>query len=153
MSHIKWNNDEELKLIKDISNGVSMDVIAGKHNRSVNAIQLRLEKIIYENIISGKSVETLGRLLNLSNDKIEQYNTSYKNFLSQQKKDDSHEIEQIGGANIERLNHKIDKLELENKLIRLVIENKELGGKLNKMISKGEIDKNIKKIIKKIRKS
>lgn len=76
----KWTKEEELDLIKDIANGLQIDHIAIKRNRSNSAIELRLKKIIYENIIAGRSPETMAKKLHMHVDKIKQYFYSYKDF-------------------------------------------------------------------------
>lgn len=76
----KWTKEEELDLIKDIANGLQIEHIATKRNRSNSAIELRLKKIIYENIIAGRSVEIMSKKIHLPIDKIKQYFYSYKDF-------------------------------------------------------------------------
>ncbi len=76
----KWTKEEELDLIKDIANGLQIEHIAIKRNRSNSAIELRLKKIIYENVIAGRSLETMAKKLRLPEDKVRQYFYSYKDF-------------------------------------------------------------------------
>lgn len=76
----KWTKEEELDLIKDIANGLQIEHIAIKRNRSNSAIELRLKKIIYENIIAGRSAEIMSKKINMPIDKIKQYFYSYKDF-------------------------------------------------------------------------
>lgn len=77
----KWTPEEELNLIKDIANGLQIEHIAIKRNRSNSAIELRLKKIIYENIVAGRSPEAMSKKINLPIDKIKQYFYSYKDFI------------------------------------------------------------------------
>ena len=80
MSSEKWTNDEELKLIKSISVGKSIEQIATDHNRSISAVDMRLKKIIYENISSGLSIDRISKLLNLPNKSLKKQlhqNSSY----------------------------------------------------------------------------
>lgn len=76
----RWSRDEELMLIRDISTGINIETIATKHNRSSSAVELRLKKIIYENAMSGRSIENISKLLKLNEEKTRQYFYSYKEF-------------------------------------------------------------------------
>lgn len=76
----KWTKEEEVELIKDIANGLQIEHIAIKRNRSNSAIELRLKKIVYENVIAGRSFEKMSKMLNMSTDKLRQYFYSYKDF-------------------------------------------------------------------------
>jgi len=65
---------------------------------------------------------------------------------------------QIGGRRIEndnlkKIEEKLKKLEMENKILKLIVENKDLTHKLNDLIKDGKVDKNVKNIIKIVRKS
>ena len=195
----RWTRDEEINLVKNISGGATFTDLAIKHDRSENAIELRLKQIIYENILSGKSIDTLAKTLNINNDKIQQYYYSYKDFI--EKKSGGHKsissnihksintshidntvnnlvtnkhsnqthlsiTEMTGGKsnthdkfnteytnNIHKINSKLKKLELENKIIKLVVENKDLTAKLNDLIQNNRVDSNVKNVIKFIRNS
>lgn len=76
----KWTKEEELDLIKDIANGLQIEHIAIKRNRSNSAIELRLKKIIFENIVAGRTLETMAKKLHLPIEKINQYFYAYKDF-------------------------------------------------------------------------
>ena len=80
MSSKRWNSNEKLKLMKLFSEGKSYDIIGKELDRSSNAIKLRLESIIYDNIIKGKSVSILSRMLNTERDQIIQMYYSHKSF-------------------------------------------------------------------------
>ncbi len=54
---------------------------------------------------------------------------------------------------VDKIEGKLKKLELENKILRLIVENKDLTHRLNKLIKEGKVDKSIKGLIKTIRKS
>lgn len=188
-SNTRWTPEMELELIKQVSQRKSSAEIGVYFEKSENAIELRLKKIIYENISSGKKTfEEIGNLLNLMPDKVSQYYYSYKDFRekhgvttnSNPNKnivdiDNANDInninninniniakqyEQNGGSNISndsqtlgRFEKKLHKLELENKVMALIVENKDLTHKLNKLIKNGRVDGNVKKIIKNIRES
>lgn len=55
--------------------------------------------------------------------------------------------------NLEKIETKLKKLEVENRILKLVVENKELTQQLNKLISEGKVDPSIKQLIKVLRKS
>lgn len=182
-NNTRWNKNEELELIKDICKGVPLNDIATKHNRSSSAIELRLKKIIYENVISGKSLSEIASILSMDEERIRQYFYSYKDFREKHKlsthditNNITHDVVSIEcknkdmntnnnqnsnsnnimvGGRIDKSNskieHELNKLELENKALRLILENKMLTSKINKLIKEGSLDKDIKKIIKNIR--
>jgi hypothetical protein len=89
----KWTREEEHELVKDISQGFQFDHIAIKKGRSASAIELRLKKIIYENVMSGKTFETLSKVLKMDSEKLRQYFYSYKDF----KEKHTGQIEDIAG--------------------------------------------------------
>lgn len=76
----KWTKEEELDLIKDIANGLQIENIAIKRNRSNSAIELRLKKIIFENIVAGRTSEIMSKKLHLPIERINQYFYAYKDF-------------------------------------------------------------------------
>lgn len=221
MSNARWTREEELQLIKDISNGNSLETLAQKHNRSVSALEMRLEKIIYENYVSGRSLQEISRLLRLNIDKVTQHYYSYKKFkekhsngqenntvqqvvnpvypvqqvinqqlptqqiqsnqpnqinhpinhpISQQlntiqtgagRRDDNFAdkfAEKVEKAfaepnNLDKIESKLRRLEVENRILKLVVENKELTQQLNKLIKEGKVDPSIKQLIKMLRKT
>lgn len=225
MSRNRWSHEEELELIRNISVGGSTSAHATKHSRSESAVDLRLKKIIYENVVSGRPMEQVARLLNFPIDTVRQYFYSYKEFtekhqiagtartagmiggkgainvvqpvqsipvqsipiqsvqsvqqstshLSFQHPPVQHLTVQnpsqmqyqmypmSGGAGptqlvqsaqskterkILKAQKKLKQLEIENKFMRMIVENKELVQKMNILIREGKIDKNISKIIK-----
>ena len=81
-----WTAEEEINFFKGIAKKESMDQLSKKHDRTPSALELRLKKIIYDNIQSGGATEnSLSKLLNMDVDKIRQYNYEYKGFI--EKKD------------------------------------------------------------------
>lgn len=58
-----------------------------------------------------------------------------------------------GSEKMDKIKSKLKKMEEENRLIKLIVENKELTHKLNKLIKEGKIDESVKKLIKLLRKS
>ena len=185
----RWTHEEELNLIKDISSGATLDSLATKHNRSISAMELRLKKIIYENASTGKSLDSISKLLNIPEDKVRQYFYSYKEFREKHtgliddiiptiKSSSNHQSKfsgskgsdnrssgskgsdnQSGGSKgsssnkLDKIKSKLRKMEEENRIIKLIIENKELTHKLNKLIKDGKLDEGVKNLIKVLRKS
>jgi len=82
----KWTKDEEKKLLISLSAGKTLDKIAAEHSRSVNALELRLKKIVYDNITGGKTEASLSNILKIQQDKIKQYYYEYKSFLEKKSK-------------------------------------------------------------------
>ena len=77
-----WTNEEEINLIRDISSGIKFNELAIKYNRSQSALELRLKKIIYDNMTFNKKNEyVLSKIINIPRDKILQYYFEYKTFL------------------------------------------------------------------------
>jgi hypothetical protein len=196
MSKTRWDKNEELKLIRDIADGASLEDISKTSSRSTSAIELRLKKIIYENSLSGRSIKNISELLNISEDKTRQYFYSYKDFREKRTGLIDKPIPQNGGQNennihpqqnntqpqqnniqpqfndIQQQQHfnntqqydenenkvkskvksKLHKLESENKLLKLIVENRELTHRLNKLIDDGKINENVKGLIKLLKK-
>lgn len=167
---VTWTRDEELKLIEKIYKSESINDIAIDMGRSTSAIELRLKKIIYENVSKGKNFETISKGINIDENLVAQYYYSYKEMLEKKnnlnkpqepsfggtKQIQNDAIAMSGGGHhknekIKKLEDKLDKIELENRILRLIVENKDLTQKLNKLIKEGRVDKSIKNIIKMIR--
>jgi hypothetical protein len=133
----KWNQTEELELIKLIKNKVSMVDIVKKLNRDLFDVEARLEKIIYENVTkNGKDMKYISDILNMSYEEVLKKFNSYKN-----KKEINNNLDE-----------KIEKIERENRFIRSILENKILHKKLNNMIKNEKINKEVLEVIKEMRK-
>jgi hypothetical protein len=52
----RWTREEEASLIKDISSGRRFNELIPKYNRTELALEMRLKKIVYENIIGGRQI-------------------------------------------------------------------------------------------------
>jgi hypothetical protein len=76
-----WSKDEEQQLIKEIINKKSYEEIGEIHNRSPNAILLRFNKLIYDNIQKKKSIKELSKIFKLNEDKIKQAYYDHKSFI------------------------------------------------------------------------
>ena len=96
---LRWSNDEELKFINSIKKGMSFEELSTKHNRSVSALELRLKKIIYDNIVKGKSKNKIASLLNINIIKLEQYYNSYVDFLKSKELKESNESNKSNKSN------------------------------------------------------
>ncbi len=165
-----WTKDEEIRFLKDISKGMDIVKISEKYNRSVNALELRLKKIIYDNIESGKKDSELARKIKLPEDKIKQYYYEYKGFIEKKKSKQENinvKSESIKNSEINMVNNDItdeksqinnignvdnikNKLESENLLLRELIENIKLKRYVHKLMQTNIIDDNIKSLIDKI---
>jgi len=84
-----WSKTEEINFIRDIISGKSFIELSSKYNRSPNALELRLKKIIFDNIESKKTEEKLSQMLKIPVDKIKQYYYEYKGFLEKKGKLDT----------------------------------------------------------------
>lgn len=80
-TNLKWTREQELELVNYVAHGKSLEVYCQMHNRSMNAIELRLKKIVYENYLAGRSLETISNILKLNIEKVAQYYYSYKEFI------------------------------------------------------------------------
>jgi hypothetical protein len=76
----RWDSNQKKELMKLYSKGKSYQEIGAMLNRSPNAIKLRVESIIYDNLVRGKSVNTLSKMLNADSDMIKQLYYSHKSF-------------------------------------------------------------------------
>ena len=163
-NNTRWTQDEELKLIKDISGGASFNNLSDSYGRSADTIELRFKRIIYDNVSNGKSIEDISTVLGIGEDKLRQYYYSYKDFLEKKggggnntninidNKDNIIPISHGGGhKSNHKIKDKLKRLEYENKIMKLFLENEELTHKLNKLIKNGKLDKSIKDYIKSLR--
>lgn len=163
-----WTREDELLLIKEISHGKSLDTLANSEQfkgRDKGALEWRLSKIIFENVWGGKTISNISKALNVPYDKTNEYFNSYKKFRDnhagisaidgiehgKEKVD-----EQTGGENgdilINKINKRIKDIEKENNMIKIIIENKELHKKLDKMVKDGTINHNVKLLVKEFKK-
>lgn len=60
-----WTRDEEARLLASSTSGIPMKTIAERHNRTPNAIRLRLERITLNHILEGKSAAEALKLTGL----------------------------------------------------------------------------------------
>ena len=168
----KWTPEEEINLIKMLKEKKSLKEISRTLNRSENAVEQRINKIIYENIKnSGKTVESMSKALNMPVEDVNSYYEGRKTFLEQKLKgmakevgvyvDDKKSVDpkisekkteaailQEGGKKDNKKEKLLNKLEYENRFIKALIENKMLHKQLNKLIKSGVYDPNIKLLLK-----
>ena len=150
----RWTQNEESKLLKLIASGKTCKELAGGFNRSENALELRLKKIIYDNINNKKPVEKISELLHMNKDIIMQYYYSYKDYIEKQQKEGGGNNLSIMTNNISesKLNkisnmnnndnilnggnsgNKLYKLEEQNKKMKLILENYILKHKITKLL-------------------
>jgi hypothetical protein len=151
-----WTHSEEKELLKQIIEKKSYEQIAKIHDRSVSAILLRLNKIVYDNIEAGKSKESMAKLLKLSVEKITQIYYEYKAFIEKKElvKPNSSpkklSPKKINNKNI-ILEEKFNILQKENIILKKIIENIQMKHKLKNTINNKDMYKNIIKLIKKLR--
>jgi hypothetical protein len=77
----RWTLEEEKKLIRQIKHSSDLSSLAKELNRSENALELRIKKIIYDSVAGNKSIENISKSLNLSEDRVKQYFYSYKDMM------------------------------------------------------------------------
>jgi len=92
-----WSKKEEISMIKDIRNKKTFEEISAKYDRSVSAVELRLQKIIHENFTAGRSHDELSNIIGLPLDKIKQYYYEYQGFLDKKSKKKNKPLD--GGGN------------------------------------------------------
>jgi hypothetical protein len=147
----RWTVEEEGKLLKLIASGKTCKELSGgsyDFNRSENALELRLKKVIYDNIMNKKPADKIAQLLNMPREKIMQYFNSYKDYIDKQKQTGgdennivSHKSDKIN--NIQKLSNQnqnggtdmnLDNIEKQNKKMKLLLENYILKQKLSKLL-------------------
>lgn len=162
----RWEKNEEAQLLKGIVAGKSINDISQELQRGENAIQLRLKKIIYDNLNQNKSINDISKVLNMPKERITQYYYSYKEHMEKQEKiKDIKNINNLQGGEQNKLNinpivdpnlkpnintnitnkqsggSKIDELEKQNKQMKLIIENHILKKKLSKILKQSDYHK------------
>ena len=118
----RWTFEEESKLLKLISSGKTYAELSPIFNRSENALEMRVKKIIYDNVSTNKPVDKIAELLNMSKEKIMQYYYSYKDHLDRENKKHE-EDKQIGGkqnnvssSKLNTLNNNLNLNKVNNKI-------------------------------------
>ena len=144
--------DDEKNLLKMIHRKLSIDDISKILRRDPRSVELRLQKIIYENVVNDKhDPKFISAHLNLPEEIIKNYVLIYKQY--KQKYERRNNIETKEKQNeLNEIDQKIEKLEKENKFIRMILENRELHKRIDGMIKSGKMSQNIKDIIMEMRK-
>lgn len=109
-----WTKDEEKQLIKEIKSNKTFDEISKIHNRTISAIMMRYNKIVYDNVTAGKSKSELAKILNTTIDKITQSYYEHKAFV--EKKDLTQK--QLSTENID-----VKTIMKENKIMKTILKN------------------------------
>lgn len=78
---IKWSKDEQRQMIVELKQGHSIKSIAQKHDRSVIAIETRLQKIVYDAVSQGHKVSELKDIIGLDKEAIVKYYKAYVDFI------------------------------------------------------------------------
>ena len=68
----RWSATEKRQLLKMYSEGNGFDAIGNILDRSPNAIKLRLEEIVYSNLVKGHKLSFISRMLKTQPDIIKQ---------------------------------------------------------------------------------
>lgn len=173
-----WSKNEEISLIKDIRNKKTLDELAEKYDRTLSALELRLQKIIHDNINAGKSFETLSDIMGLSSEKLKQYYYEYCGYIDKKQRNKKapdvslktkvHEnINNLsdptnlsggfvdGSADIVDKNkrefgaNEYDRLEKENRFLQLILDNIDLKKKIKYYIDQGILDGSVLELLKK----
>jgi ABC-type oligopeptide transport system substrate-binding subunit len=161
MSSKRWGSTEKMKLMKLYAESKSYDDIGIALNRSSNAIKLRLEAIVYDNLTKGKSISILSRMLNASNDTIKQLYYSHKSFKESRGKNvidvdfssspiqsldkltnnnsDTHSI--VNTNKSKKTSQHLQKIEQENQILEAIIKNYRMKRHLRKLYVDGKLDK------------
>ncbi|AYV77589.1 MAG: hypothetical protein Dasosvirus9_13 [Dasosvirus sp.] len=151
----RWNSTEKLKLIDLYSQGKTYDEIGKELDRSGNAIKLRLESIVYDNLVRGQTVDILAKRLKSTEENIIQMYYSYKSFLEGRGKEvaqvdltkRSHAIKRpsiknnifIGNdskkKNIKSVtkNTSLERIEKQNRVLRVVFDNLRMKRAIEKL--------------------
>ena len=159
----RWTLEEEKKLIKAIKHGVNLDNLAKQFNRSENALELRLKKIIYDTIAEKKSLKSIVKSLNFTEDKVKQYFYSYKDMMEKKgkktidiiddDKDKEKEKDKYKRKDKKKIDHKganLERIKKQNDQMTVILKHIELKKELKKLLEGGKIDGNLKAKLKQI---
>jgi len=157
---MSWTPENEIKLIKLFKNKTSLEEIAVTFNKDVDCILTRLQKIIYENKNSGKTYDFIANILNLPVSEVINYYEEYRKLKDVNSGVVSNNIQQQQsyncpncGCNAKEFNisDKLDLLDMENKFMKLFLENKILHEKIKILVRKEKLNPNILEILKNVR--
>ena len=157
----RWTLDEEKQLIKAIKHGKTLDNLAKEFNRSENALELRIKKIIYDTISEKKSLKSIAKSLNFNEDKVKQYFYSYKDMMEKKGKktidivddDRDKDKDKHKKRDKDKVSHKPSKLERikkQNDQMMIILKHIELKKEIKKAIKSNKFTDNQIKMIKSI---
>jgi hypothetical protein len=112
----RWTRDEQKELLSDIKTGITLQNIAKKHNRSILAIEIRLQKIIYDALEAGTSVNKLSEMININKKEIIKMYKIYVNFINKNKNNKDNKDNKN-----EKVNKTIYRLSVENRILKKII--------------------------------
>lgn len=144
----RWTSEEEKKLVKMFCDGIDFSTIGNTLNRSSSAIRLRINAIVYANVVKGKSIADIAKQMNTTYENILQMYYVHKDFLKS-KGEQVPEID-IGKINTNNKHLNADilaKWEIENKKMEIVINNYKLKQIISKMYTQNKLSKDAKKIL------
>lgn len=159
MSNKRWNTDDKIQLMNLFSKGKSYEEIGTFLKRSPNAIKLRLESIVYDNLVKGKTLEILTKMLNIDEDTIKQLYYSHKSFRQARGEaiedvDFSNNINNVQKQSyiipqLNRQNNKnnlatiknLERIEKENIVMDSILKNYQMKKQLKKLYIDGKLDK------------
>jgi len=159
----KWTLDEEKQLIKAIKHGKSFESLAKEFNRSENALELRIKKIIYDTISEKKSLKSIAKSLNFNEDKVKQYFYSYKDMMEKKGKktidivdDDKREKEKETDKDKDKKRERnnkpanLERIKKQNDQMMVILKHIELKKEIKKLLEGGKIDAKLKASLKEI---
>ena len=132
----KWTREEQKQLIVELKNGVALEEIAKKHERTVTAVEVRIQKIVYDAIKNkGTSFDKLAEITGQTKRKLLEYYKEYQQFMDsnkiipkieniqEQQKGGSHNSDKSDMSRVKKLEKLTYKLSVENKILKKVIKN------------------------------
>ncbi len=161
-----WTKEEEKQLITELKENKSFEELSKIHDRSISALMMRYNKIIFDNIEAGKSKKSLAKLLNTTVDKITQSYYEHKAFMEKkatiknEEKVNSNTKDEEKTVNKElkkdeekdkstKLLETLRLLQKENKILKNILENLENKKQLEKTLNNKELYTYVIKILKK----
>ncbi len=136
----KWSRKKQKELIVSLRSGETINSIAKKHERSTNAIEMRLQKIAHDSVEKGNSYEKTGEIMGIKSDRVKQFYEQYENLMKINNihKNSSKKVSKKGYKKHELMNRlmkdptsvttikeiksEINRLYLENKILKQLIK-------------------------------
>lgn len=157
----RWNKEEEKKLIELFINQPNYELIADRLSRSSSATKLRMESIVYDNLIGGKNINEIALKLNRTPDQIAEMYYMHKNFKkgkgeivqditlfkqNERKVGADMQKDQKGGAfsgsgGTPVIRNNISKIEKENHIMKMIIDNYHMKKNIARLYRAGKIDR------------